>query len=271
MSPIHHSTVKEPVHFVEFFNVTCYIGTHRVLDTVSLTIPDNEHVAILGPNGSGKSSLIKAVIREIHPVIADRSVIWKIWGRETWDVFELRSRIGIVSADLASRFFQEMTGREMILSGFFSSVGLFHHLVTPDMQDRADKIADLLEISHLMDRMILSMSYGEARRFLIGRALVHNPRVLILDEPAGNLDLYALHLLRQTLRTIARSGTCIILVTHALPDIIPEISRVIMMQNGRIWCDGKKEELLTSETISTLFCVPVTIHHKDGYYYATGY
>lgn len=139
------------------------------------------------------------------------------------------------------------------------------------MQYRAVEIADFLEISHLMDRMILSMSYGEAHRFLIGRALVHNPRVLILDEPAGNPDLHALLLLRQTLRTIAKAGTSIILVTHTLPDIIPEIPRVIMMQNGRIWCDGKKEELLTSETITTLLCVPVTIHHKDGYYYATGY
>lgn len=107
MSLIHHPVSTEPVPFIVFFNVTCFIETHRVLDTVSLTIPDNEHVAILGPNGSGKSSLIKAVTREIHPVIADRFVRWKIWGREIWDVFDVRSRIGIDSADLASRFFQQ--------------------------------------------------------------------------------------------------------------------------------------------------------------------
>jgi len=261
----------QTIPFLEFKNITMYIGTLRVLDSISVTIPAGEHIAILGPNGSGKSSFVKAVTREYHPVVQGREITYRIWGQDRWDVFELRSHIGIVSSDLMYRCSREMSGREMILSGFFSSIGLFNHMVTPEMERRTNEIGTLLEIQHLMNRKIPKMSFGEARRFLIGRALVHNPKVLILDEPTNSLDLHALHTLRQTMRIIARSGTMIMLVTHNLPDIIPEISRVIMIHNGRIYKDGRKEDLLTDELISRLFSVQVTIHQEEGYYYATGY
>jgi len=100
---------------------------------------------------------------------------------------------------------------------------------------------------------------------------VHDPRVLILDEPTNSLDLHALHTFRQTIRKIAQSGTGIILVTHNLHDIIPEISRVILMKNGKFVEDGPKEEMLTDRHIGRLFGVPVTVRREDGYYYATGY
>lgn len=257
--------------FLEFKNITIYVGNFRVLHSLSVTIPDNEHIAILGPNGSGKSSFIKTVTREYHPVIQDRDITYKIWGRSIWDVFDLRSHIGIVSNDLAYRCTRGMSGRDMILSGFFSSIGLFNHLITPEMERRTDEIGIFLDIQHLMDRKMIDMSSGEARRFLIGRALIHHPRVLILDEPTNSLDLHALHTLRQTMRTVARSGTIIMLVTHNLPDIIPEISRVILLKNGNIFQDGRKEDLLTDEIISRLFSVQVHIHKEEGYYYATGY
>jgi iron complex transport system ATP-binding protein len=115
------------------------------------------------------------------------------------------------------------------------------------------------------------LSSGEARRLLIGRALVHNPKTLILDEPTNSLDLHALHTFRHTLRKIARSGTGIILVTHNLHDIIPEISRVVLMKNGRFCDDGSKAEILTDEKIGGLFHVPVHVREEGGYYYATGY
>jgi iron complex transport system ATP-binding protein len=139
------------------------------------------------------------------------------------------------------------------------------------MEQKTDRILDFLEISHLQRRPVTLMSSGEARRFLIGRALVHNPKALILDEPTNSLDLHALHTFRTILRKIAMSGTGIILVTHNLHDIIPEISRVILMKEGRFWKDGLKKEILTDDNIGGLFNTPVHVLEEEGYHYATGY
>ncbi len=139
------------------------------------------------------------------------------------------------------------------------------------MEEKADRILAFLGVAHLADRPMTAVSSGEARRLLIGRALVHDPKTLLLDEPSASLDLHALHILRKTLRKIARAGTGIILVTHNLHDIIPEISRVILMRDGTIWRDGPKAEVLTDDAIGRLFAVPVHVMEEGGYYYATGY
>ena len=166
---------------------------------------------------------------------------------------------------------RELAGREVILSGFFSSIGLFHHHVTEVMERKTDEMLAFLGIDHLQYQAMTTMSSGEARRFLIGRALVSSPATLILDEPTSSLDLNALHTFRQTLSRIARSGTGIILVTHNLHDIIPEITRVILMKNGKFCQDGPKATILTGEHNGTLFDVPLRVRKEDGYYYTTGY
>jgi iron complex transport system ATP-binding protein len=194
-----------------------------------------------------------------------------VHGKDVWDVSELRSAIGVVSNDLQYTFTRSITGKEVILSGFFSSVGLFNQEVTPSMDRKADEILALLEIAHLKDRPMTAMSSGESRRLLIGRALVNDPKTLILDEPTNSLDLHALHTFRETIRKIARSGTGIILVTHNLHDIIPEISRVVLMKDGRFCGDGSKEEMLTDTKIGDLFHVLLHVREEGGYYYATGY
>ena len=263
---------KPPVPpLLEFDNVTVIRGDKKVLDSVSVTIREGENIAILGPNGAGKSSFIKTITREFYPAQSDDGFTFRMRGREAWDVFELRSLLGIVSNDLQYTFMRELSGREVVLSGFFSSVGLFNHPVTAKMEEKVDRIVSFLEIDHLQDNPMTEMSSGEARRFLIGRALVHSPRTLILDEPTNSLDLHALHTFRQTLRKIARAGTGIILVTHNLHDIIPEISRVILMKDGTCIRDGPKAALLTDDHIGGLFDVPVHIKEEGGYYYATGY
>jgi len=264
-----HKTPAAP--FLEFGNVTVYNGEKLVLDTISVTIREGEHVAILGPNGAGKSSFIKTIMREFYPRLDCGNVTFRICGKEVWDVFSLRSAFGIVSNDLQYTFTRGITGREVVLSGFFSSIGLFNREITPEMNRKADDIIAFLEIGHIGDRSMNEMSSGESRKFLIGRAMVHDPKILILDEPTNSLDLHALHTFRQTIRKIARSGTGIILVTHSLPDIIPEIGRVILMKNGKFVKDGRKEDLLTDRHIGRLFEVPVDVKEEDGYYYATGY
>jgi iron complex transport system ATP-binding protein len=257
---------------LEFSNVTVFHGEKKVLDSLSITICEGEKIAILGPNGAGKSSFIKTMLRELYPLVTgDEKTIFRMHGKDMWDVFELRSSIGIVSNDLQYTFNRSITGKEVVLSGFFSSVGLFNRVITPAMDQKANEILEFLEIEHLKDRPMTAMSSGESRRLLIGRALVHNPKTIILDEPTNSLDLHALHSFRKTLRKIAGSGTGIILVTHNLHDIIPEISRVVLMKDGRFRGDGSKAEMLSDEKIGELFSVPVHIERNDGYYYATGF
>ena len=261
-----------PAPLIEFRNVSVVRDGHRLLDAVSLTIREGEHIAILGPNGAGKSSLIRAITREYYPSSPGPDVTFRFRGRDTWDAFDLRSHIGLVSGDLQHTFTRGISGREVVLSGFFSSIGLFlSHEVTPAMEQRTDEILEFLEVAHLADRPMIAISSGEARRLLIGRALVHDPGTLVLDEPTNSLDLHALHTFRKTLRKIARAGTGIILVTHSLPDIIPEISRVVLMRDGAVRMDGEKAEVLTDEAVGDLFRVPVRVREEDDYYYATGY
>lgn len=238
-----------------------------MLDRFSLSIGVGEHVAILGPNGSGKSTLIKTITRECYPHQGNANSSMKIMGKDRWNVFDLRAMLGIVTNDLMQSCTRNFPAREIVLSGFFSSVGVWeYHHVTEPMERKADEVMELLEITHLAARNVEELSSGEARRVLIARALVHDPKALVLDEPTTSLDLRAVYELRNSLRKIAQAGTSLILVTHHLPDIIPEINRVILFQDGRIAADGPKEDVLTSESLSSLFDAPLELATRNGYY-----
>ena len=170
----------------------------RILDNLSLEIREGEHTAILGPNGAGKSSFIRLITREDYPLAGDNGTPpLLIFGQDLWNVFELRSRLGIISADLQFQFLNRTIpgrtrGMDTVLSGFFASYGLFpHQEVTETMREQARRALSLMEASHLADACIETMSTGEARRILIARALVTEPRALILDEPTAGLDLLA--------------------------------------------------------------------------------
>jgi iron complex transport system ATP-binding protein len=242
--------------------------THALRD-VSLTIGAGEHVAILGPNGCGKSTLIKTITRECYPLAQSDAVV-TILGERNWDVFSLRGMLGIVSNDLMAQCTREITGFDIVLSGFFSSIGIWpnHHIHITDKQRRkAADVLRFLEAAHLSEKRVDEMSSGEARRMLIGRALVHDPKALLLDEPSTSLDLFAQHELRESIRKLARAGVAIILVTHHLSDIIPEIERVILMTGGTIADDGPKEEVLTAAALGKLFGVKVELARRDGYYH----
>jgi iron complex transport system ATP-binding protein len=250
-----------------FQRVSVMLGDKRVLHDVSLSIGAGEHVAILGPNGCGKSTLIKTITRECYPLGAPDSSL-SIFGRETWNVFELRPLLGIVSNELMRRCTREITGREMVLSGFFSSIGVQpYHEVTGAMLEKTGQVLELLEVPHLADREMTEMSSGEAHRLLIGRALVHDPLALLLDEPSNSLDFRAALELRDMLRKLAQAGTGILMVTHHLADILPEIDRVILLRGGRVFADGPKSEMLTTERLTELFGLPVEVARRDGYYH----
>ena len=251
---------------IEFQRVTVRRGETVALDDISLQIGAGEHVAIIGPNGCGKSTFIKAITRECYPLARPETSL-KILGSDEWNVFELRPLLGIVSSDLMTYCIRDMTGLDMVLSGFFSSIGIWpNHQVTSEMRERAWKAMEHLEVTYLAERLTDQMSSGEGRRLLLARALVHEPRALILDEPSTALDLSAQQELRATLRKLARRGIGIVMVTHHLSDLIPEIERVILMQRGRIVADGRKREILTAARLSALFGLKLDLAERDGYY-----
>jgi len=237
------------------------------LDDISLRIESGEHVCILGPNGCGKSTLIKTITRECYPVVREGSSI-AILGRERWNIFELRSLLGIVSPDLLRACTTDATGRDVVLSGFFSSTRIFpHHHPDPRHLALADRALERMGVAHLGGRAVARMSSGEAKRTLIARALVHDPRALLFDEPSNALDIAAQLQLRAAMRELAQSGIAILLVTHHVSEIIPEIERVIFLRDGRIIADGGKNEVLSSERISGLFGIPLRIVQQDGYFH----
>ena len=258
--------MPEECPLIEFERVSVMRGSTLALDDISLRIGAGEHVAIIGPNGCGKSTFIKAITRECYPLARDGSRL-NILGKDHWNVFELRTLLGIVSSDLMAFCTRDVTGLDLALSGFFSSIGIWpHQQVTSEMRKRAERALAQLEVPHLAGRFTDEMSSGEARRVLLARALVHEPRALILDEPSTALDLFAQYELRQILRNLAQSGIGIVMVTHHLSDLIPEIERVILMQRGRVVADGPKREILTAERLSGLFGLPLNLAEQDGYY-----
>jgi iron complex transport system ATP-binding protein len=253
---------------IEFQNVTVRRGLRDVLDRVTLSIALGENVAILGPNGSGKSTLIKTIARDLYPVIKDEPWSLRILGRDCWNLFELRNRLGLVSNDWMAMCTRDFSAFEIVLSGFFGSVGIWpYHPVTAEMERKAREVMELLEIRRLAERATNEVSSGEARRILIARALVHDPQTLILDEPSSSLDLRAQRELRDLLRKLAAGGIGIVMVTHHLPDIIPEMRRVVTLRDGRIHSDGPKEQALTPSVLSEVFGMPVEVLERDGYYH----
>ena len=239
-----------------------------MLHDVNLSIRRGEHIAILGPNGCGKSTLIKTMTCECYPLVAPGTRV-SIFGRERWDLTELKKRLGVVSAELPGRHTLQCTGRDAVLTGFFSSSTLWPNLtVTPEMEDRADEALRRVDGVALAKKLVGEMSAGQQRRVMIARALVASAEMLLLDEPSNALDISAQRDLREMLRVLAQQGTGILLITHHIADILPEIDRVLMMRDGRILADGPKQQLLTAARLGELFSTRVELVQRDGYYNA---
>jgi iron complex transport system ATP-binding protein len=253
---------------LDLSNVSAQRGGREVLHGITLRIAAGEHVAILGPNGCGKSTLLKTITRELYPLALPGAHL-KILGAAVWNVFELRRLLGIVTNDLVAQCTRDISAQDIVLSGFFSSIGLWpHHAVSPAMREQADRLLKALDAEALRERRMTELSSGEVRRIVIARALVHDPKALILDEPSNSLDLAAQHDLHKTMRGLAQRGLGIILVTHFLPDIIPEIGRIILLKDGRVIGDGLKREILATERLRGLFGADIQVFEKDGWFNA---
>jgi iron complex transport system ATP-binding protein len=264
----HKVDAQETESFLTMRHVDVARGDAIVLHDVSLKIGIGEHVAILGPNGCGKSTLIKTLTCECYPIAQPQTMV-RLFGRERWDISQLRRRLGVVSAELPGERTPVTLGRDVVVSGFFSASTLWPNLhVTDEMRESAAAAMALMQAEHLAGKFVGQMSAGEQRRIMIARALVHRPQMLLLDEPSNALDLAAQRELREALRRVAQEGVGIVMVTHHLADILPEIDRVILMKDGKIFADGAKEELITREMLSALFGVDLELTMRHEYFHS---
>lgn len=261
---------------VELDHVHVARGDKVVLHDISLRIERGEHLAILGPNGCGKSTLLKMITCELYPLVRPETRV-RIMGRERWDLTELKRRMGVVAAELPGKQTLSITGLDAILTGFFSSSILWPNLtVTDRMRERAEDILTQVNADDLRTTLVGEMSAGQQRRIMIGRAMAGtssenadgNAQMLLLDEPSNALDLAAQQDLRDMLRKLAQSGTAILLITHHIADILPEIGRIVMMQAGRIVADGSKKNLLIEDHLGKLFGRKIALTERDGYWNA---
>jgi iron complex transport system ATP-binding protein len=262
---------------LQLLNATVIKDDRRILDSLTLTIDAGDHTAIVGPNGAGKSFLTKLLSHEERPLVPEDAGApppIRVFGDGNWDVFTLRAQLGIVSAELHNRFVTgnnegRISGEAAVLSGFLASQGILRYgAITPAMRQRAADALARMGASHLARRWLDAMSSGEARRVLLARALVTDPRALVLDEPTTSLDLAARHDFMERVRQIARDGTTLILVTHHIEEIIPEINRVILLKHGRVMLEGAKRAVLTADRLSELFDRPIALDEEEGYFYA---
>ncbi len=256
------------VPLIELDRACVIRGQVRVLHDLSLRIEQGQHTALLGPNGCGKSSFIKLITRELYPLAhGDGTVAVRVLGQNRWQVDRLRSQLGIVTGDLSSNLsdMPGLTVEEAVLTGFFASfvVPAFRE-VTPEMRERARETLAMTGALPLLQRGYAELSAGETRRVLIARALVNRPQALLLDEPSTGLDLITREQLIATMRELARQGITLVLVTHHIEEIIPEIERVVMLRGGKILADGPRAELLRDGPLSELFGGPIRVVEQAG-------
>ena len=256
------------MNIIDFQNITVFQGRNKVLEEFSLTIDESQSTVILGPNGSGKTTLLKLLNRELY-IVEDKASSLKIFEKDRWNVDELRSNLGVVSQHLQYSYSNSAIGLYVVLSGFYSSDGIWQHQEFDDSRlDRAKEVMDLLAISNLKDREFSTMSTGEQRKFLLARSLVNDPAVLVFDEPTSGLDMSTCFQYLEIIRELISMGKKVILVTHHIHEIPPEVTRVILLKEGRVIEDGDKDQILTNTNLTNLFDWPIKVIKENGYYQA---
>ncbi len=260
--------MKSMPNIIEIEHANVQRDGKLILKDVSLSVEEGERIAILGPNGAGKSTLVDVIARKSYPLALDEYKN-KIFGAERWIIKDLRPLIGHVSPSEESFFSTRYPVREIVASGISSSLGFdFHHVITEELWKRADE--ELLKVGMLdkKSNIMNTLSSGEKRRVLLARAAINKPPLLLLDEASSGLDFPSRADLRAVISSYAEKGRTMLMVTHELSEIIKEVDRVILMQDGKIVRDGRKEELLQSDILSDLYRRHVEVVEKEGVYTA---
>lgn len=254
--------------YLEIHQADVFQGARQVFSKLDLNLYYGQHTAILGPNGAGKSTLIKLLTRELYPRVADNSYV-KIDGSERVIIWQLRKKIGLVSQDLQTGYDGHIKAFDVVLSGLFGSVGIHMHEHPTEAQRQAAAAAlEQVGLSSSADSYYAHLSTGQQRRLMMARALIHKPQVLILDEPTNGLDLQGAFALIQLMRELAQQGVSLLLVTHHLAEIIPEITRVVLLKNGQLVADGDKQQVMTEANLAQLYNTQLRLTESEGFYQA---
>lgn len=255
--------MSEP--FFETTNAKVWRGDVVALHGLDLTLRIGESVAILGANGAGKSSPLKLMTGELRAE-ANPGTSCRLFGEELWCLEELRHRIGIVMPEEVERFHPAEIAADVVISSFRGAYGRTRDMrfSAAEKALTAQALADV-GIAELAAREFGQLSSGEKRRFLIARALVHRPEALVLDEPSTALDFAARLKLLETLRGIAAAGATLTLVTHDPGEILPEITRVILLKEGSVVGDGPKREVLNDQSLSWLYGMRLKLSWSRGW------
>ena len=251
--------------FFEIHNASVWRGDTEALKDFSLDLRAGESTAVLGPNGAGKSTFLKLLTGEVRPE-AQRGTPCRLFGEELWALEELRHRIGVVMPEEVARFEPGEIAADTVLSSLRGAYGRTRDMrFSQTDKSRALEAMELMGVAAIRHRHFGELSSGERRRFLVARALVHQPEVLVLDEPSTALDFAAsLHLI-VTLRQLLQQGRTLVWVTHHPGEIPPEIDRVVLLKNGRIFADGRKRDVLTEKVLTRLYEVDLKVRWSGGW------
>ncbi|BCX47395.1 molybdenum ABC transporter ATP-binding protein [Haloferula helveola] len=254
--------------FLELSQATVWRGADvsiPALRDLSLVLDEGESVAILGPNGSGKSTLLQLIAGSLRIENREGSVC-RLFGEELWDIDELRHRIGLVMPEEVARFYPDELAFDVVLSVFRGAYGVVRGMrFSKAEREAASRAVDRMGVESLIDRGFGELSSGERRRFLIARALAQDPKILVLDEPTTALDFASAAGLQKELRGLLSEGRTLVWVTHHPGEILPEIDRVILLRDGRLFADGAKRKILTPARLRNLFGLPLKVSWSRGW------
>lgn len=251
-----------------FDDVRVRRGTNHLLDGLSLKVSEGQHWAVLGPNGAGKTTLLELASGRMHPTAGTVDILSQRLGLV--DVFELRPRIGYASQHLARRMPNAEKVIDIILTAAYGVLGRWTEAYDEVDTSRAEDLLAAFGMERMSERRFGSLSEGERKRVQIARALMTDPELLLLDEPASGLDLGGREELLQALTEIlsARSAPTTLMVTHHVEEIPQGITHALLLKEGDAVAAGPIEETLTAENLSETFSVPVRIGVEDGRYHA---
>ncbi|HPI15886.1 MAG TPA: ABC transporter ATP-binding protein [Spirochaetota bacterium] len=242
-------------------NMSVVRGNGAILKNVNWTVRPGENWAVLGGNGSGKSFLLNVVSSGLFPSSGSVELFGLRLG-ET-DVWSLRERIGMVSDLLQKSYNGKTTVEDVVCSGFFWSIGIYRE-ITDAMRSAARSTAEGLSIGHLLERKFGELSHGEQKRVLIARALVNDPELLVLDEPAGGLDFPSREEFLMSVERLAGSGRTVIYVTHHVEEIMPSFNRCLLLKDGSVYAQGSRDEVLTERRLNEALGYDFALAEKDG-------
>jgi iron complex transport system ATP-binding protein len=248
---------------LELTGVSVVRGGSRLLDDVSWSVSEGERWVVLGPNGAGKTTLLQLAAARLHPTSGTASVLGDTLGAV--DVFELRPRIGLSSAALSERLPGRERVADVVVTASYGVTGRWREAYDDLDHARASELLGLLGVAHLADRTFGTLSEGERKRVQIARALMTDPELMLLDEPAAGLDLGGREDLVRRLGQIAEDvyAPALVLVTHHVEEIPPHFTDVLLLRQGRVVAAGPLETTLTAEALEATFGLPLVLERHD--------